>query len=157
MIRIGILLIFYWIAHKFGYFDDIIYILTPCRHQTHGWNSAVLLNHFRESVFRNNITCDDIYLLYFDLQTFPANTDKDSPVTITFPEPIRTKLLRIKPTSWNAWVSLRFEVLGCLTGKIYMIIITKYIDTQENHSTQIHLGSYRHLMNSLTSLVLAVH
>ena len=58
----------------------------------------------------------DIYLLFLNLQTFSANTDKDSPVTINFPAPISTKLLRIKLTSCNNWCSLRFEVFGCLIG-----------------------------------------
>ena len=55
----------------------------------------------------------DINLLYFHLQTFPANTDKNEAVTITFPSSIRTRLIRIKPTSWSGgYCGLRFEVLG---------------------------------------------
>ena len=57
----------------------------------------------------------DIYSL-LHLQIFSGNTDNNSPVTIEFPEPITTKLLRIRPIAWYSWCSLRFEVLGC--GKI---------------------------------------
>ena len=49
----------------------------------------------------------------FLFQSFSANTDFNTPVTITFPEPVRTQLVRIRPTSWNIWSDFRFDVLGC--------------------------------------------
>lgn len=44
---------------------------------------------------------------------FVANYDSDSPVANTFPEEITTRFLRIQPTKWKDWISIRFEILGC--------------------------------------------
>ncbi|XP_072021825.1 retinoschisin-like [Amphiura filiformis] len=48
-----------------------------------------------------------------DNMIFTANTDQYSEVPIFFPEPITTKILRIIPTAWQKWRSLRLEVVGC--------------------------------------------
>ena len=45
-----------------------------------------------------------LHLFNLLLQTFLANTDAWSPVTIIFPAPIKTQLLRIKPTTSHGWV-----------------------------------------------------
>ena len=49
----------------------------------------------------------------FLFQSFSANTDNSSPVTITFPKPVRTQFIRIRPKTWSSHCILRFEVLGC--------------------------------------------
>ncbi|XP_072043445.1 retinoschisin-like [Amphiura filiformis] len=46
-------------------------------------------------------------------KTFNANSDRDTVVSITFPQPISARFLRIIPTERHSWVSLRFEVIGC--------------------------------------------
>ncbi|XP_072043446.1 lactadherin-like [Amphiura filiformis] len=46
-------------------------------------------------------------------KTFNANSDRDTVVSITFPQPISARFLRIIPTEWHTWVALRFEVIGC--------------------------------------------
>ncbi|XP_072043968.1 uncharacterized protein [Amphiura filiformis] len=49
-----------------------------------------------------------------NLQVFEANTDDNSIVTITFPQPITARYLRIIPTDCENNCGLRFEVTGCL-------------------------------------------
>ncbi|XP_072039524.1 LOW QUALITY PROTEIN: uncharacterized protein [Amphiura filiformis] len=46
-------------------------------------------------------------------KTFVANSDRDTVVDIKFPELISTRILRIRPTQWEGWTALRFEVIGC--------------------------------------------
>ncbi|XP_072024689.1 uncharacterized protein [Amphiura filiformis] len=48
-----------------------------------------------------------------DPKTFAANTDRNTVVTITFSVQITARYLRIVPTDWHGWVSMRFEVIGC--------------------------------------------
>ena len=76
------------------------------------------MSKFDQIITTYIITSISFYTLFLHLQTFEANTDDDTPVTITFPKPVRTRLLRIRPTSWKSWCSLRLEVLGCAIGKI---------------------------------------
>ena len=52
------------------------------------------------------------FLFIFFRQTFAANFDSHSVVTIVFPESVCARYLRIIPTKWHGYVSLRFEVFG---------------------------------------------
>ncbi|XP_066483013.1 neuropilin-1 isoform X2 [Tiliqua scincoides] len=44
---------------------------------------------------------------------FPGNTNPTEIAYRTFPKPVLTRFVRIKPTSWESGISLRFEVYGC--------------------------------------------
>ncbi|XP_072051539.1 EGF-like repeat and discoidin I-like domain-containing protein 3 [Amphiura filiformis] len=44
---------------------------------------------------------------------FDGNTDQDTVITNPFPTPVSASYIRILPTEWNQWISLRFEVVGC--------------------------------------------
>ncbi|GIY68776.1 von Willebrand factor, partial [Caerostris darwini] len=44
---------------------------------------------------------------------FPGNVDNDTPVISVFPETIEAQYIRIIPTDWKKWISLRLEILGC--------------------------------------------
>ncbi|GFW41624.1 lactadherin [Trichonephila clavipes] len=44
---------------------------------------------------------------------FPGNTDKDTPTINVLPETIEAQYIRIVPTDWTNWISLRCEILGC--------------------------------------------
>ncbi|XP_072043428.1 lactadherin-like [Amphiura filiformis] len=46
-------------------------------------------------------------------KTFNANSDEDTVVSITFPQPISARFLRIIPKVWHEGIALRFEVIGC--------------------------------------------
>ena len=52
----------------------------------------------------------------FLFQVFTGNLDRNTKVTSTFPSPVEARYVRIEATNWNAYKSLRFEVLGCLTS-----------------------------------------
>ncbi|XP_033627167.1 uncharacterized protein LOC117290043 isoform X1 [Asterias rubens] len=49
-------------------------------------------------------------------QVFDGNTDHNSIVTSTFDEPIQARYIRIKPTDYNVWPSMRIELIGCKGG-----------------------------------------
>ncbi|XP_038068481.1 uncharacterized protein LOC119737907 [Patiria miniata] len=50
-------------------------------------------------------------------QTFPGNIDQTTPVTSMFDQPIRARFIRIRPTAYNRWPSMRMELIGCkITG-----------------------------------------
>ncbi|KAG8199486.1 hypothetical protein JTE90_009334 [Oedothorax gibbosus] len=44
---------------------------------------------------------------------FSGNYDSHTISTIYFPHPIRTRYIRIIPISWNNWIAMRLEILGC--------------------------------------------
>ncbi|XP_038060485.1 lactadherin-like [Patiria miniata] len=44
---------------------------------------------------------------------FPGNKDRNTLVTTRLPFTLRTRILRIHPTAWHAYCSMRFEVIGC--------------------------------------------
>ncbi|XP_038060495.1 retinoschisin-like [Patiria miniata] len=44
---------------------------------------------------------------------FPGNKDRNTLVTTRLPFALRTRILRIHPTAWNLYCSMRFEVIGC--------------------------------------------
>lgn len=55
-----------------------------------------------------------VTFINFCFQYFAVNFGWKSPDTIiTFPEPVKTQLVRIKPISWPEYLYFRFEVLGC--------------------------------------------
>ncbi|KAG8186759.1 hypothetical protein JTE90_010656 [Oedothorax gibbosus] len=44
---------------------------------------------------------------------FPGNKDAESPVINVLPETLEIQYIKIIPTDWKNWISLRTEVLGC--------------------------------------------
>ncbi|XP_022110422.1 EGF-like repeat and discoidin I-like domain-containing protein 3 [Acanthaster planci] len=46
-------------------------------------------------------------------QTFDGNVDQTTPVNSSFNKPIQARYIRIRPTSYNSWPSMRVELLGC--------------------------------------------
>lgn len=51
-------------------------------------------------------------LAYF-LQEFPGNTDAESPVINVLPMTVEVQYIKIIPTDWKNWISIRAEILGC--------------------------------------------
>ena len=66
---------------------------------------------------------DTCFIHHVHLKIFEANVGTDIPVNINFLSPIKTRILQLIPISWSGWCSLRFEILGCVTGKIFNIFI----------------------------------
>ncbi|CAL1296415.1 unnamed protein product [Larinioides sclopetarius] len=44
---------------------------------------------------------------------FTGNADQDSPVINVLPETVEAQYIKIVPTDWKNWISLRAEILGC--------------------------------------------
>ncbi|XP_038047500.1 lactadherin-like [Patiria miniata] len=44
---------------------------------------------------------------------FAGNSDRSTLVTARFPLALRTRILRIHPSAWHNYCSMRFEVIGC--------------------------------------------
>ncbi|XP_071795635.1 uncharacterized protein [Asterias amurensis] len=51
-------------------------------------------------------------------QTFVGNTDRNTPVTNIFQQPIQARYIRIRPTAWIGWPDLRIELIGCRAHKV---------------------------------------
>ncbi|XP_072044940.1 uncharacterized protein [Amphiura filiformis] len=46
-----------------------------------------------------------------------GNTDNTSPVMQRFPEPVAVIAIRIRPKAWHRYISMRFELQGCIEKK----------------------------------------
>lgn len=57
------------------------------------------------------------------LQHFSGNDDSRTIHTNYFKKNIVAKRIRIHPKSWIGWVSMRVELLGCLTGNDYNVLL----------------------------------
>ncbi|XP_071796301.1 uncharacterized protein [Asterias amurensis] len=51
-------------------------------------------------------------------QTFIGNTDRNTPVTNMFQQPIQARYIRIRPTIWIGLPDLRIELLGCRVHEV---------------------------------------
>ncbi|XP_071796193.1 uncharacterized protein [Asterias amurensis] len=51
-------------------------------------------------------------------QTFIGNTDRNTPVTNIFQQPIQARYIRIRPTAWIGLPVLRIELLGCRAHEV---------------------------------------
>ncbi|KAL5011809.1 hypothetical protein ScPMuIL_010360 [Solemya velum] len=49
-------------------------------------------------------------------KVFSGNNDEDTLVENFLPTPIKAMFIRIQPTKWYTWVSMRFGVSGCDTS-----------------------------------------
>jgi len=47
------------------------------------------------------------------IQTFAGNSDRSTVVINPLPLPVQARCVRINPTAWNVYISMRFDVLGC--------------------------------------------
>lgn len=52
-------------------------------------------------------------------QVFSGNNDEDTLVENFLPTPIKAMFIRIQPTKWYKWVSMRFGVSGCDTSGMF--------------------------------------
>ena len=51
---------------------------------------------------------------------FTGNNDSSSPVTNMLLFPFEARAVMLVPMTWNTGISLRWEILGCLEGKILL-------------------------------------
>ncbi|XP_071790385.1 lactadherin-like [Asterias amurensis] len=47
---------------------------------------------------------------------FDGNTDHETPVTSMLDEPIQARYIRIRPTTYEKWPTMRIELIGCKGG-----------------------------------------
>ena len=55
--------------------------------------------------------------------SFPGNTDENTPQDDSLPEPVLTRSVKLHPTAFNGYVSLRWAVRGCFKGWCNMVIM----------------------------------
>ncbi|XP_078666819.1 lactadherin-like [Branchiostoma floridae x Branchiostoma belcheri] len=51
-------------------------------------------------------------------RVFPGNTDRNTPVTNLLDSPIDARFVRFLPQTYNSWMSMRVEVLGCSSNGV---------------------------------------
>ena len=93
----------YVYTHRYTHRYTMVYV-RPIRPRATG-----LLHHLT-----SNYVC-------LPFKDFNGNNDNQTPVTSTFPMPVFTRFIRVYPKAWITWVSLRFEILGCIGKKPYYI------------------------------------
>ena len=55
-----------------------------------------------------------LYLFFFFIvQIFEGSWDLNTPVTHYFYAPVVAQYVRIIPQTWNTYIAIRFELLGC--------------------------------------------
>ena len=59
-------------------------------------------------------SCLFVDIMYSLLQDFTGNTDINTVVTNFFPDPVVADAIRILPTTWERFIIIRMEILGCL-------------------------------------------
>ena len=59
----------------------------------------------------------DSFFSYISKQIFDGNSDQTTVVTVYFPTPVNATFIRIRPTDWEGWISMRFDILGCELGE----------------------------------------
>ena len=62
-------------------------------------------------------------LFPYRYRTFEGNTDRNTPVQYSFPEPTLVKAFRIHPRDFHGHRSLRFEVHACTFVEAGMYIV----------------------------------
>ena len=64
---------------------------------------------------RHRYSLTYICTVVLSLQVFEANDDRDTIVTRKLDPPVKgARMVRIHPQAWAAYISLRFDVLGCI-------------------------------------------
>ena len=51
--------------------------------------------------------------MFICLQVLPGNSAPLSTTPYELLRPFNARYVRINPVTWNVWISLRFEVMGC--------------------------------------------
>ena len=62
------------------------------------------------------------FLSYLLLKLFIGNVDRSTKVVNWFKVRLFARYARIKPNTWNQGICMRFEIIGCNSGNIYLNI-----------------------------------
>ncbi|XP_078660161.1 uncharacterized protein LOC144904888 [Branchiostoma floridae x Branchiostoma belcheri] len=58
-------------------------------------------------------------------QVFTGNTDRKTPVTNLLDNPVDARYVRFYPQTWNNWIAMRVEILGCSTELLWGLTLDK--------------------------------
>ena len=63
---------------------------------------------------RRHILYNSAVMVYQILQIFAGNNAHDNEAKVNnLPEAVMTSGIQLIPLSWNDWITLRFDVIGC--------------------------------------------
>ncbi|XP_022084097.1 lactadherin-like [Acanthaster planci] len=96
-----------WIRVDLGNKITVSGLITQGRHFSNVWTKSYRVQYSADGVNWNYITASG------GPKVFQGNTDNESQVTVLFPEPLQTRYVQIEPQSWQRYICIRFELLGC--------------------------------------------
>ncbi|KAL9955598.1 hypothetical protein ACROYT_G036941 [Oculina patagonica] len=101
---------FQYFEVNFGDWTQVTKVATQGRQDGNWWVKSYSLSYSYDGVFFIDYKEDDV------VKVFSGNSDRYSVVTHRLENPIITRYLRIKPKTWNGYISLRAEFYGCRQG-----------------------------------------
>ncbi|KAJ7390437.1 hypothetical protein OS493_025137 [Desmophyllum pertusum] len=101
---------FQYFEVNFGDWTQVTKVATQGRQDGAWWVKSYSLAYSYDGVFFEDYKEDD------QVKVFVGNSDQYSVVTHTLKNPIIARYIRIKPKTWNGYISLRVEVYGCRQG-----------------------------------------
>ncbi|XP_078346313.1 uncharacterized protein LOC144631689 isoform X2 [Oculina patagonica] len=101
---------FQYFEVSFGDWTQVTKVATQGRQDGNWWVKSYSLSYSYDGVFFEDYKEDNV------VKVFVGNSDRYSVVTHTLKNPIITRYLRIKPKTWNGYISLRAEFYGCRQG-----------------------------------------
>ncbi|XP_022084074.1 lactadherin-like [Acanthaster planci] len=96
-----------WITVDLGNKITVSGLITQGRHHSDVWTKSYRVQYSADGTNWNYITASG------SPKEFQGNSDNDSHVTVIFPEPLQTRYVKIEPRSWQRYICIRFELLGC--------------------------------------------
>nr|XP_058951355.1 uncharacterized protein LOC131778889 [Pocillopora verrucosa] len=101
---------FQYFEVSFGDWTQVTQVATQGRQDGAWWVKSYILASSDDGVFFRDYQEDN------KVKVFDGNSDKYSVVKHTLKNPIITRYLRIKPKTWQGYISLRAEFYGCREG-----------------------------------------
>ncbi|CAH3183147.1 unnamed protein product, partial [Porites lobata] len=100
-----------WFQVDFGSWTKVTRIATQGRKYAYEWVTRYRVSYSYDGIFFKDYTEGASYP-----KVFSGNSDRNGIVTHELTNPIICRYIRILPTAYHAWVSLRAEFYGCKTG-----------------------------------------
>ncbi|XP_071959436.1 uncharacterized protein [Antedon mediterranea] len=98
-----------WIQTDLSGMKQITGVITQGRR-----NSIQYVKTFHISSSLDGVNFDIFVDDSCDVMVFTGNSDTSTAVTNMFPRAIYAQFIRILPLTWNSYISMRFEILGCV-------------------------------------------
>ncbi|XP_073259279.1 lactadherin-like [Porites lutea] len=100
-----------WFQVDFGSWTKVTRIATQGRKYAYEWVTRYRVSYSYDGIFFKDYTEGASYP-----KVFSGNSDRNGIVTHELMNPIICRYIRILPTAYHTWVSLRAEFYGCKTG-----------------------------------------